>query len=485
MSPGALLILFQKSFMQFAGTLLFFIVIILFDTRGFSSKGLMKIAIILGLSIGVPLLIAFLNYYFRKFHIEGDKLIFTHGFTFKQTTSIPLERVHTLRTKRGVLYQLLNLRGVVFDTLASKEQEVELILNEQDWQQLLQRVRMGEDFAEIKDESVTLPPPVEDNTVDVSNRDIIKGALCQNHLKGFALLGAALVWILDKISEFRKDTYDRIVDYVDGQAADVLPSIGACILLAAIVYVIVMLLWTGSVFLRYSGMWLRFADNRLTMESGLLARYTNRVARDKATVLMIKQNPLEKLAGCQTITLRQADNVSGDKNEGNIRIYGTNLGGRLLNWWLGERRGVFDQPLVSARSGRGLFMRKFIPQLFVAIAVAVIMSYALESWIPAVIVAALYIAVMGLRAAMAWKHGGIVLNESYLQIDRGNIACIHEYIKYPDIESVSIRRTPFTSVSGRVSISISTNAGLSTVYALKIDTARRIRNQILNARNYL
>ena len=61
----------------------------------------------------------------------------------------------------------------------------------------------------------------------------------------------------------------------------------------------------------------------MTIESGLLSRYTCRIAQDKATVLTIKQNPLEKAAHCQTITISQALNVMDTKKEGNIRIYGS------------------------------------------------------------------------------------------------------------------------------------------------------------------
>lgn len=240
-----------------------------------------------------------------------------------------------------------------------------------------------------------------------------------------------------------------------------------------------MLLWIGKVALRYYGMSIQIADKRLTIESGLLSRRTCRITRDKATILSIKQNPIEKIANCQTIGIRQAENVSDPKKEETgIRIYGSDLGDRLLAWWLDDNSNADSTPLLSAKSGKGLLMRRCLPHLLVAVMALVIMVFAADIMIPAVIICTVYAVLTTIRAMMAWRHGGIELTETYIRIDCGNIALIREYIRYQDVESVSIRNTPFTSVTDRVSIQISTNAGSSRVYSLKSDTAHAIRNII-------
>ena len=83
---------------------------------------------------------------------------------------------------------------------------------------------------------------------------------------------------------------------------------------------------------------------------------------------------------------------------------------------------------------------------------------------------------------MAWKHSSIELKESYMKINRGNIACIREYIRYRDIQSVAIASTPFTPYTGRVSINVSTNAGCATVSSLAMNEALAIRNYILDGK---
>lgn len=100
------------------------------------------------------------------------------------------------------------MRGVTFDTLATDKEEVELILDESDWQSLLSRVKSGENIAVKSGEegASVSPPPHIDDTILISNAAVIKGALCQNHLKGFAVLSTILLPVLDKLNDFGETT---------------------------------------------------------------------------------------------------------------------------------------------------------------------------------------------------------------------------------------------------------------------------------------
>ena len=80
---------------------------------------------------------------------------------------------------------------------------------------------------------------------------------------------------------------------------------------------------------------------------------------------------------------------------------------------------------------------------------------------------------------MAWRHSSIELTDAYVLINRGNVARIREYVRYPDIESIRIRRTPFTRYTGRVSLQVATNSGVTTVYSLTLADARTLRSYIV------
>lgn len=491
MSPAAFIVIWMQSFQQLLTAIVIVIGMILFDDEEIFSQRIITTLAMLGGALVLSAAVAFTKYYFRKYHIEGDSLIYTHGLAFKNTTSMPLERIHNLRTKSGIFYRLVDMRGVSFDTLASDKQEVELILNESEWQALLRQVRLGEDFpnAGVQDTAVAPPPPFRQETLHVSNLNIIKGALCQNHLQGFAILGAVAAAIFEKVNEIDEDATGQIIDYIDAHAGEVSLSVGQILLCAAVIYLFVMLLWTGRTAIRYYGMTIDIADSKLTFESGLFSRYTSRIARNKATVLSIKQNPLERLAQCETIAIHQAENVTDEKKRGDITIYGSDLGNRILDWWTGDdtenelpfrdKDSVKESVLMTARSGKGVFVRRFMPHLLIAVVALLVLMFAADIVMPAIAVCSLYTVLMAVRAVMAWRHSSIELTDTYVLINRGNIARIREYVRYPDIESIRIRRTPFTRYTGRVSLQIATNSGPTTVYSLTLADARTLRSYLV------
>lgn len=477
------MLLFLKNFKEFFALPVIFFGYDLYQNFGNKSPReiLLSVTAIFAATIAIALFAAFAGYYFKKYHIKGDKLIFTYSFLSKKTTSIPLAKVHTLRTRKGLFYRLLDIRGITFDTLASNMEEIELILDEHDWHALLESIQKGENLSnrsDLSDRSDSISS-TEEETVRVSNSSIIKGALCQNHLKGFAVLATVLFSVLDNISQFGNDAYDRIFNYIDGQASEVMLTPLQWVCFFAAVYLAVMLLWTGKIALRYGNMILDISKDRISVESGLISRFTCRVARDKATILKIKQNPLEKLFRCQTLSLQQAINASTKKDGGDIRIYGSDLGERLLSWWLGDTNGSSAASILSAHSGKGVIFRKFVPNLIAAAAVTFVLIHFQQITL-AVVVGILYAVITAIRALMAWRHSGISLSEAYLQINCGNIARIREYIRYRDIESVSVTRTPLTPYTKRVSLVLATNAGTSTVASLDLKAANEIRNLIFS-----
>lgn len=480
MSASAFVVLFITAFEKLAGAVFLFVAYRLFchDADTSSVQMVLRIAISIAALTALALIIAFTKYYFRKYSIEGDKLIFTHGFAAKNSTSIPLSKVHNMRTNRGLFYRIFNLRGIRFDTLADESVEVELILDESDWQKLLRLVSSNESIPRHTDSNMPHPPAGEAATRRIGNFNLAKGAVCQNHLKGFAVLGTILVVLFDKINQLDSLATARLYDYIDSLARHALTSVGQLLCFAAVVYLIVLLLWTGKIALRYGNMTITTVGKSLTIESGLISRFTCRLARDKVTILSIKRNPLERLARCRTVTLRQADNASDTKHDGGIRIYGSMLGRQMLEWWLGDDNS--SRTLLSARSGSGLIARRFIPHFILALVVVAPTICLTDLKVSAIIIASLYITISAIRAVMAWKHSRITLTDSYIAVGCGNIARICEYIKYRDIESVGISRTPFTPYTRRVSLRIATNSESVTVYSLKLDDAFSLRNILLD-----
>lgn len=82
--------------------------------------------------------------------MENGNLIFIHGLVRKEITSISLTKIHSLRTKQGLIYRLLDMKGVSFDTLASQSEEIEMILDNEDWEALLSRIETLDSQTQIQ-----------------------------------------------------------------------------------------------------------------------------------------------------------------------------------------------------------------------------------------------------------------------------------------------------------------------------------------------
>lgn len=152
------------------------------------------------------------------------------------------------------------------------------------------------------------------------------------------------------------------------------------------------------------------------------------------------------------------------------------LGQSLLSWWL-DNSSTGDV-FVSAQSGIGVFYMRFIPCLIFALIAGCILVY-FGQLVLAVSLCSAIVLISAIRALMAYRHSSVNLFDSYLLVKRGNFAVIHDYITYRDIESVSVKSTPMTPYTGRVSLRLSTNAETLTIFSLKADIATDIRDLIL------
>lgn len=485
MSKSAYVVILAKTLKRFNG--LFFMLVTLFCLNQLGNEALpatlLKFMGCLGLLLLLSSFIAYMRYYFHRYYIEDGKLVVKHGWLARNVTDIPLDKVHTLRTTRGFLYRLFSIRGISFDTLASDKEEVELILDEADWKKLYARLQLQELPAAETAASVVPPPfAIGANGVNFNNANLLKGAMCQNHLKGFAVLAGLFGALIGHLSDLDDATDHRVfkyIDYLDAQSESIVFTVVDGLMVVVALYLVVMALWIGKVMLRYANMKMHISRDHLLFESGLISKFTSRMAYDKVSSMSIKQNPLEKWSGSSTIVLRQALNASDSSQGGNLSIYGSDSGRSLLSWWLGENYIPEQESALVARSGRGVFFRIVALNLILAIA-AFIVLWHFGYHILAPIGVGVYLAVVAVRGIMAMWHSHIHLTDTYVIINGGQFADIHNFVKYADIESVMIRHTPFSRFTHRVALTVATNGTAFTVRSLRVAEAQEIYNLLLH-----
>ena len=419
---------------------------------------------------------AFLKYYFCKFHVEDKSLIVSRGLFRKETLNIPTYKVHSLRTRSGFFYRLFDMKGVSFDTLASKGKEVELILDDADWAALLELVKNDNpaDAAMVHEEVTDSDVKVDEGiALNYSNMDLIKGALCQNHLKGTLVIATVLFTFIGQI-DF--DILEKFAIYASDNMGHVSYTITSVIITLVVIYIISLLLWLGKVMLRYYNMKLNISNEKLFFESGLVTRRSVRFAYDKVCTLLVKTNPLEKLFKCSTVSLKQAFNITDEKEKGDVLIYGCTLHENLLQWWLGKDYRYSSQIMIL-HSGRGLLWYSLRTHLIIAIIASALLVY--YGYAELLILAALYLAYAVFNSLMTVRHSKLELKDDYIKINSGGITLNEHYVKYTNVEHIRLKKSPFTPLFHRVHLIISTNGTLLVIRSLKETEAEEAYDMIL------
>lgn len=472
MSIGAFFIYFLKYMRKLLAVLVASLVLAIIKTDGQFVEILQRIAIIIAVFTGASLVLSFLSFLQIKFHVDDGNIIYRHSLITRATTTIPLNRIHTLRTRQGLFYRLFNLRGVLFDTLASREEEIELILSESDWQSLINRIEQKEKPRPADPEA----PPVYNpsRTRLFSNRDLLADALCQNHLKGILMLAGFAIIILNNLHDLPDHILDRITGYLESQLNHFGASVASIALVMAFTYLLSLVLWLGKVVFRYYDLSLTYDSKMLTFSHGLFSRMTSRFARDKICTLCVKRNVFEKRFGLCSLAMMQALNSSARKAEDNLRIYGRECAGFFLGWWLGEE---YASETATARSGTGVAMLSLFTDLAISSAATAVLWYnGLFWWI---LIPALYLLTGIPKGIMKMRHSYIALRESYLIVGTGSFAETCNYLKYCNVEVMRLTRTPMTRFTGRVSLSLSTTGSSFVVRSLREEQAMRICELIL------
>lgn len=472
MSPAALIIIFTKLF-KISVAPLSAVVVINFLTVP-SEKIWMAILIFIGVCFIVPLVWALISYLPKKFYIQDGNLIFIHGLIIKEKTIVPLDRVHSLRTERGIWFRILGMRGIIFDTIATRQEEIELILDEYEWKRLMAVIEKEE--KPIPSSESTPPDFKPSATVRFPAKNLLMAALCQNHLKGMAILASILGVIVGNFSDLSEEQASNVMDWTESFLEMIFSTPLRIVLTLVIVYLAMLVVWLGKTLLRYYDTKLVYDSNLLTFTYGLLTRASCRFFQDKVCTIWIKRNFLEKHFGFSTLRLRQALNATAEKEDDNMVLYGTDRSAFFLKWWLGE--GYEEEEVVmSAKSGKGVFYRHIALRLVIAIGLTI--AFFIDHLYLWMLLPLCYLLIVIPRGICAMRRSRIELKHSYFVIHQGSFAEIDNFIRYSNVEVVGIGRTPFTRWSHRVSLSLSTSGSSFTVRSLPEKDALLIREFLL------
>ncbi len=270
----------------------------------------------------IALFFLVLSYYqYRKFffYIQEEKFVLEKGVFKRDKMTIPFDRIQAVNLSQNIIQQMLGVTALKVDTAGSKFKEMEIPALDKSYARALQKRLLelkkesgGEEEQEDKEEilSELNEAILEDQGLGpepllrLGLGDLLRVGLTENHLRSGLILFAVVngyIWqfeeyILKPFENYIDSTADRILTYG-------LVLVPISVLLFFVIATLFSLIQTVLRFFQ-----LRFYANEkgVRMTSGLLKKAEYHIPVNKIQYIKWGSNPLRKLIGYKTITVKQA-----------------------------------------------------------------------------------------------------------------------------------------------------------------------------------
>lgn len=384
---------------------------------------------------------ALLRYLTKRYVLEPTSIVVREGLVFRSTRSIPYARIQNIDTVQNPLHRIFRVVEVRLETASG--QEPEAVFRVLSWT-ALQEIRAGvlaqgrQVVADQRDESGSEhgaehgPAPFfRMRPIDVA----YFGLLSQ---KGLALLAGALflVWELD--------LWDRVLARLPAEPED-LPEflpLGMWILFGVLVFLALQLLTVAWAFLTLQGFHIVRTEDDLRTTCGLWTRQTATIPRQRIQFLSLREGLLQRLFRRAAVKALTAGGDSTGESQVSRKWLVPLTRREALPEILREVQPEADfehldwQP-VHPRARRRLFLRWSV---LLAIPVALVVKDSGWWGVPAALVA------LGLAAGLSRKRArrlGFALADGVVYVRDGVFTHVRNAVRFPKIQSVSLRQTPF------------------------------------------
>jgi len=283
-------------------------------TREINNK-LLIIGIIVLAGVVLTLLHAILSFRKFQFYIEDQQFILRKGYLNKKVLNIPLDRIQNVNTNQSVLQQLLDVMTVEIDTAGSAKKElkihalskpvaVTLALNLSSHLEVKQK-----DIDESEPGTLTR----EEQILRLSNRDLLKIGISQNHLRTAFIIFLFGLQFLNQLQDYFKD---KAQEYAREAWVFLSQSGLAIIVLLIIFFIVISFLYSmiRTLILFYD---LRFMklNKSYRIVSGLLNRKNLLIPFRKIQQIDWETGPVKKLFGIYKVNIRQATSDIASKTK--------------------------------------------------------------------------------------------------------------------------------------------------------------------------
>ncbi|MFA6483767.1 MAG: PH domain-containing protein [Bacteroidales bacterium] len=428
------------------------------------------------LAAGVILLMIHTILYYWKFlfYIENQQFILRMGYLNRKTLTIPIDRIQNVNTNQTLVQQFLHVMSVEIDTAGSSKKELKIhALSKPVAVQLAMELsRYLESKQTVNQENETKPVPEEMLIMRLTNRDLLRIGISQNHLQTAFLIFIFGIQFYNQVKEYFKEKAEQYAQ----EAFEYISQSGWAIISSMIVFFLILSFLYSMVrtLVLYYDLRLYKLNQSYRIVSGLLNRKNLLIPFRKIQQLNWETGPVKKLFGIYKVNILQATSGVTVKTP-QIELPGClDKHIELLKSDLFGPDALKDKPVIH--SNRVYFRRTWI----------------YKGWVPAVLFSPLlfldwrYILLLTgwilFMLIFSWQ----TLKKSYFQISNDQIrvssgAISHKFkqMEFDKVQHLGFSQSIFYKKLGVASLEIGNASGKITIPFIDVKIARALHDYLL------
>ncbi|MEO6133099.1 MAG: PH domain-containing protein [Saprospiraceae bacterium] len=317
-SPKAVVLILLKYGRLIISTIWPVLLVILINPA--SHKGIIIISFVVGLTI-LSLIYSILSYTRFYFFIQDDELCVRSGVIRKKVLNVPFDRIQSIDFRQNLIHQFLNVVSVRVDTAGSKGIEMELDAVDHYRAEELREIVMA--YKRTKS-TLTIPnqntntPTYEDLLVPeliltLSNKDLVKIGISENHLRTAGIIFAFFLGIADDINQILGwDIYGQLENTTS--AISLVGIFATLVAIPLFIFISFMITLVRTV-LRYYGLKFWRVGQNFKVVSGLFIRHEKTIQKSKIQLIRWVTSPLKQIFGIYQLNIYQATNMDLHKDK--------------------------------------------------------------------------------------------------------------------------------------------------------------------------
>lgn len=429
------------------------------------------------ISIGAGVLTIFgsmIAYFKFYYYIDEENLHIDKGLFNKTSLNLPFERIQSVDFEQNIIHQFFGVVQVNIDSAGTKGNEISFDALTKDQANALREYIMARKATMVSQtDDVVEEEEYEETILRLTERDLVKIGISQNHLRTAGIIFAAIWALADNIGQaLNRDIYEEIGDgaeaYIEGGIIVILIAIPVFLFISFLITLI------RTVFRFYD---LRFikTNRGFKLISGLITRKEKSAQKDKIQIISWATNPVRKLFGMFTLRLYQASSVDvlGGKaimvpgcyeDQVDKTLYTVIPGIEHAQW---ETHGI--HPL--ARYRFALFAGLLPCLVFTGVAIFSKNYSLLWAW--------LYFPLSLYMAQLYYKKRTLKLHQNYVISSSGIFSTKHKAMEIYKVQAVKLNQSFYQWRKDLATLTLYTASGDIRIPFIPIAKAKQIRDYLL------